>query len=91
MPLKRGPIYHDITIDTAMITVEHKSDFELKTPHKSPSQASYGVSIVRIWEKIDRVIMAPHCICQNEINTRVQNAVLLSTCFQSQGYIMLRT
>ena len=33
-----------------------------QTPHISPSRASYGVSIVRIWEKIDRVITAPHCI-----------------------------
>ena len=32
-----------------------------QTPHTSPSRASYGVSIVRIWEKIDRVIVAPHC------------------------------
>ena len=33
-----------------------------QTPHTSPSRASYGVSIVRILEKIDRVITAPHCI-----------------------------
>ena len=31
-------------------------------PHTSPSWASYGVSIVRILEKIDRVLMALHCI-----------------------------
>ena len=31
-----------------------------QTPENSPWQASYGVSIVRIREKIDRVIMAPH-------------------------------
>ena len=33
-----------------------------KTLHISPSWASYGVSIVMIWEKIDRIITAPHCI-----------------------------
>ena len=33
-----------------------------QTPHISPSQASYGVSIVRILEKIDSVITAPRCI-----------------------------
>ena len=33
-----------------------------KTLHSSPSRASYGVSIVRILEKIDRVITAPHCM-----------------------------
>ena len=33
-----------------------------QTPLGSPSRASYGVSIVRILEKIDRVLTAPHCI-----------------------------
>ena len=33
-----------------------------QTPHNSPSRASYAASIVRIWEKIDRVITVPHCI-----------------------------
>ena len=33
-----------------------------KTLHTSPSQASYGVSIVRMLKKIDCVITAPHCI-----------------------------
>ena len=33
-----------------------------QTPNILPSQASYGVSIVRIEEKFDRVIMAPRCI-----------------------------
>ena len=34
-----------------------------KTPHStSLFQASYGVSYVRILEKIDCVIMAPHCM-----------------------------
>ena len=33
-----------------------------KILHSSPSRANYGVSIVRILEKIDRVITAPHCI-----------------------------
>ena len=33
-----------------------------KTLHISPSWASYGVSIVGIWEKNGRVIMALHCI-----------------------------
>ena len=33
-----------------------------QTPHTSPSMANYGVSIMRILKKIDRVLMAPHCI-----------------------------
>ena len=32
-----------------------------QTPHTSPSRASYGVSFVKILEKTDRVITAPHC------------------------------
>ena len=32
-----------------------------KTHHTSPYRASYGVSFVRIFDKIDRVITAPHC------------------------------
>ena len=32
------------------------------TPHSSPVRAMYGVSIVRILKKIDRVITAPLCI-----------------------------
>ena len=35
-----------------------------QTPHTSPSRASYGVSFVKILEKTDRVITAPHCICE---------------------------
>ena len=34
--------------------------YSQKTPHISPSWASYGMSIVIILEKFDRVIMAPH-------------------------------
>ena len=32
-----------------------------QTPHISPSWASYGLSVVRIWEKTDHVLTAPHC------------------------------
>ena len=32
-----------------------------QTPHNLPSWVSYGVSIVGVWEKIDCIIMAPHC------------------------------
>ena len=33
-----------------------------KTPHSLPSRASYGMSIVGILEKINYVMMTPHCI-----------------------------
>ena len=32
-----------------------------QTPHTSPLQVSYRVSIVRILEKIDQIIIALHC------------------------------
>ena len=47
-----------ITYSTTMIVAEHKSE---QTLHISPSQTSYGVSFVRILEKNDCVITAPHC------------------------------
>ena len=37
-----------------------------KTLHVSPSCASYGVSIVKIWEKIDRVTTAPQCMNKHD-------------------------
>ena len=62
MPLKRGPVQHDIAYITAMIEAEYQSGFKpIKTPHISPLRVSYGMYFVRIWEKIDCVIMAPHC------------------------------
>ena len=39
---------------------ERESDIRITTV--TPYLARYGVSIVRIWDKIDRVITAPHCI-----------------------------
>ena len=44
-----------------------------KTPHTSPLQASYGVSIVRILDKIHSITMAPHCIW----NKHRENNVLI--------------
>ena len=36
--------------------------YSQKTPHNSPSRASYGVSIASNLVNIDHVIMAPQCI-----------------------------
>ena len=33
-----------------------------KTPHTLPLRVSYGVSLVLKLDKIDCIIMAPHCI-----------------------------
>ena len=40
----------------------NQTSISQQTPHTSPSRTSYGVSIVRILEKTDHVITAPHCI-----------------------------
>ena len=40
-------IKHDIAYNIAVIEAEHKL----------PARASYGLSVVRIWEKIDRIVM----------------------------------
>ena len=51
VPLKRGPIYHNITLSNVITAAEHESDLK---------RESYGVSDVKILEKIDRIITAPH-------------------------------
>ena len=53
--------------------------YEQKTPHTSPSWVRYGVSFVRICEKIDCIIMALHCIW-----VRSQNCGCLVTWFRYQ-------
>ena len=40
----------------------HQNEQSQNWHHTSPSRASYGVSILLILEKIDRVITAPHGI-----------------------------
>ena len=57
-------MYHNITYYTVIIVSESELDIRITTdiPYISPSRASYGVSIVRILEEIDGIIMAPHCI-----------------------------
>ena len=47
-----------------------------KTLHSSTSRASYGVSIVRIWGKNDRVIAALHCIIWKKLSTTVRESIL---------------
>ena len=56
-----------------------KSHHSQKAPHISPSWVSYGVSIVRIWEKINHLIMALHCITCS---------ILLSWDFISSYYLV---
>ena len=54
---------HDIAYGTTKTEVKiYKKLYSRKTPHISPSRASYGVSFVRIWMKIDRIITALHCM-----------------------------
>ena len=57
-------VQHNINMvyGTTVTEAEHEWLYSQKTPHISPSQVSYGVSIVRIWDKIDYISTAPHCI-----------------------------
>ena len=56
--LLHGSVKHNISNSTAKTQVLHKSEFVL-TKDTSPYWASYGVSIVRIFEKIYSVATAP--------------------------------
>ena len=57
-----------------------------KTPHTSPSKRSYGMYIVRIGKKIDRVITASHCSCLFPYRHTKLEKKLWSPIFDS-GYI----
>ena len=59
VPLKRGPIYHVITYDTAITMAKSKSHFIIIT------DSPYGMYFVNICEKIDCVETAPHCTKQS--------------------------
>ena len=57
-----GPIYHDNTYSTAITVAECKLDYILTTDaHILASLVSYGVFIVRIWEKINCITTALKC------------------------------
>ena len=53
---------HDITYDTMITVAKLNSLNSQQTTNVSPSQASYGMPVVRILEGIARVVAAPHCI-----------------------------
>ena len=46
--------------------------YSQKAPHTSPWRASYGVSFVDIFDKIDRVITASHCSLETDNATMPQ-------------------
>ena len=58
--IARSNITYHIGTAAAVTELNHRLTSE-KTPHTLPSWASYGVSFVRILEKIGRVLTAPHC------------------------------
>ena len=62
-----------------MTAAEHKPAFDSpKTPHSLPLRASYGVSIVWIWKKID-IMTALHSIdrLMQETHNSIANALEL--------------
>ena len=46
--------------------------YSQKTPHTSPSRASYGVSFVSNGVTIDRIITASHCMCFFSFSIQLQ-------------------
>ena len=52
--------------------VNHTSNSQ-QTSHTLPSQVSYGVSFMRIQEKIDHVIMALNCMCSKDSYLNILN------------------
>ena len=70
-------VQYNIIFHTALQLSTHylgHSTYSQKTPNISSSRTSYGVSIVRIFEEIYCVIMAPHCIelCSRRPKNHVQ-------------------
>ena len=47
-------VYSIVTVEchVALAKVDHRLDFEQKTPHNSPIRVSYGVSVVSIWRQL---------------------------------------
>ena len=69
MQCSRVPLYNAVQFGTILhVTLlwqwqnVNKILISQQPPHTSPWWASYGVSIVRIWEKIDRLVTAQHYI-----------------------------
>ena len=59
------------------VNTSYRSEFRLtKDIPYIASRASYGVSIVKIWEIIDRVITALHSICIWRIGVYIDRAYL---------------
>ena len=59
--------------------------YSQKTSHISPSQASYGVSLVRIWVKIDRVVTTPQCKSRFLKIDKTTKPLLSSHCLSFSG------
>ena len=57
-------VQYNAIFHTALCWLKQNSFISQKTPHILPSWASYGVCIVKIWEKIDCILMVPHCILE---------------------------
>ena len=69
----------------------HQRLYSHNTPHTSPLRASYGMSFVSFWVKIDRVIMALHCILFHRYWCRSPNSLLPNTWWSwPTRYIALR-
>ena len=73
-------VQYDMILQTSLQWLRQKVNQNLhsqKTPHTSPSQVSYGVPIVRILNKNDPMIMAPHWISSIKQLSFCKNWVML--------------
>ena len=70
-----------------MVQNIYQSLYSQKTAPILDSLVSYGVLIVRILEKIDRIIMEPHCITYTPITPQEDIGLMLhmSTWRQAAG------
>ena len=88
LPWYHGPTYHGITYNTAMTATQHISDIKLT---KESHVAGCEVFVVRIWEKVYRIIPTS-CVC---IPVRIilewgrfQGETYLSVCFAISWYFV---
>ena len=72
--LQSSAIQYDMILYTSLHFPRHNISQSVnpqKTRHTSPVRARFGVSLVRIFKKIDRVITALHCISRDVLYPRV--------------------
>ena len=77
-------VQNNMTLHTSVHWMGQNIDQSLnsqKTCHSSPVRSSYKVSFMRIFLKTDRVMTAPHCICECSVWGRyMYHSLTVSAC-----------